>query len=110
MILVRRLFSRGALKVLAWLLATIAFTALINVLGIRLVGDTVTWERWLATHRVLLFIWRLCLYAAIAWGWWWMHQRVMAREPDRTARWRLLRGELAAVLLIVVFEVAEALR
>ena len=110
MILVRRLFSRGALRVLAWLLGMIFVTVLLNMVGIRIVGDTETWARWLATNRAPLFVWRLCLYAAMAWGWWWMHRRVVAREPDRTARWRLLRGELAAALLIVVFEATVALR
>lgn len=110
MTVIRRLFSPSALKVTSWLLATIVVTVGINLIGIRIVGDIGGWQRWLAAHQAVFFVWRLSLYAGLAWGWWWMHRRIVAREPDKAARWRLVRGELAAALLIVVFEVTVALR
>ena len=108
--MLRRTLSWRALKVVAWVLAALAVTVVVNLVGIRLVGDIAAWERWLGSHRGVFFAWRLCLYAGVAWAWWTMHRRVRAREPDRAARARLWRVELAAVLTVLTFETAVLLR
>ena len=68
---------------------------LANVAGINLVGSVAGWERWLAASAGYFFIWRLCVYAATAYGWFWMRRRVLAREDqsgtDGQARRRLIR-------------------
>lgn len=83
-------------------LALVLIAALVNVIGIRVVGDVNSWAHWLRAHRGDFLAWRLFLYGATAWGWWWMHERVRRREPGAHAR--LLRVEIAAVLVILALE------
>jgi uncharacterized BrkB/YihY/UPF0761 family membrane protein len=90
------------LRALFWVLAILLITAAVNVIGIRIIGDVTGWAQWLEHHRLDFLLWRLALYGATAWGWWWMHGRVRRREPE--AHGRLLRIEIAAVLVILVLE------
>lgn len=98
------LINRRVGMSLAWggLIVTAALAA--NIAGLRLVGDINGWDHWLHAHAALFLAWRLCLYAATARGWWWMRQRVLAREPSPDTRQRFLRIEIAAVMAIVLLE------
>lgn len=93
---------RRLLWALLWALALILIAALVNVIGIRVVGNVNGWAHWVRAHRGDFLAWRLCLYGATAWGWWWMRERVRRREPR--AHTRLLRVEIAAVLVILALE------
>lgn len=55
-------------------------------------------------------VWRLALYAATARGWLWMRRRLLAREPDPEARYRLIRTEVAGVAVIVALEISLLLQ
>lgn len=103
----RRLGHSRFLSVLLWGLLVALIAAAVNVIGIRIVGNVNGWAHWLQAHRAPFLIWRLCLYGATAWGWWWMRERVRHREPG--ANRRLRRVELAAVLAIIVLEGAGLL-
>lgn len=99
-----RLFNRRLWLTLLWM-ATIALVALgINLLGIHALGSANAWSHWLAVHRWHFLAWRLCLYGATAYGWWWMRGRIMRREllPETAARLR--RTEFAALLAILALE------
>ncbi len=50
------------------------------------------------------------LYAATAYGWWWMRRRLREREPSPEAYQRLLRVEIAAVVALVLLEGSQLLR
>lgn len=101
---IKKLFNRRIAGVLAWAF-TILFTAIvINALGIRLLGSVNGWHRWLASHAQCFMAWRLCLYAATAYGWWWMRGRVRQREPSPETHRRLLRTEIAAVMVVLALE------
>lgn len=95
--------GRGAV----WALGLVVAAILINVLAIRLLGDAQAWSTWLRDHTLGLLLWRLCLYAALIYGWRWMRARLLQREPDATTRLR--RAECAAVAALVLLEVSNAL-
>ena len=95
---------RSLIIVLAMLAALTVVTIILHVIGIRLVGGIVAWQRWLNVHAWLFGVWRLGLYVAIVRGWWWMRTRVRQREPSPEARRRLVRAEIAAVLVIALTE------
>ena len=95
---------RSLVIVLATLAALTVVTIILHVVGIRLVGGIVAWQRWLHVHTWMFGIWRLGLYVAIVRGWRWMRTRVQQREPSPEARRRLVRAEIAAVLAIALTE------
>lgn len=84
--------------------------AVINFVGIWLIGDVSSWIRWLQEHSGHFVVWRGFLYAATGFGWWWMRKRVLHREPHPQTRARLLRAEIAAVLAISALEVTTFLQ
>ncbi|CAJ3172660.1 hypothetical protein [Burkholderia pseudomallei] len=104
----RRLGRPVAIMGLVIITATIALTA-INAIGIRIVGDVVTWQRWLHVHAWFFMAWRLMLYAVIACGWQRMHQRVRRRDDSAEIRRRLRRAGIGAVLAISTIEVTTLL-
>lgn len=106
----RRWFSRPAGQLIIWAVLLIVAAFVINVIGIRLLGSVERWEHWMDDNAGLFLAWRLLLYAATAWGWIWMRKRLLAREPDATARQRLQRAEIAAVLAITALEVSTLLQ
>lgn len=90
------------LSALLSVLLVVLIAATVNIVGIRIAGSVTGWARWMQPHRVFFLLWRLCLYSATAWGWWWMRERVRRREPDAVGRLR--RIELAAAVTIVALE------
>ena len=104
------LFSRRVGGALLWTLLVLGVAAAVNVVGIRAVGSIEGWERWLRAHTYHFFVWRLLLYTATAYGWWWMRQRLSQREPQAEVHRRLLRVEMAAVVAIAVLEASQLLR
>jgi len=110
----RWLFSRRAAKVLLWTVALVVAAVGANILGIYLVGSVSGWERWLAAASGYFLVWRLCVYAATAYGWLWMRRRLLAREDqsgtDGQARRRLIRAEVAGIVAIVALEASLLMR
>ncbi|CAJ5352395.1 Uncharacterised protein [Burkholderia pseudomallei] len=90
---------------MAMLVALTVVAILMHVVGARVVGSVVAWQRWLHAHAWMFGLWRLVLYAAIARGWWWMRMRVRQRDASPEARRQLMRAEIAAVLAIALTEV-----
>ncbi|AYN19544.1 hypothetical protein [Alcaligenes aquatilis] len=107
----RWLFSRRTVKALLWAVAIVAIAIGANIVGIYFVGSVAGWEHWLAAAAGYFLLWRLCLYAATAYGWVWMRRRLLEREPDkeaqRQARHRLLRSEIAGIIAIVALEASQ---
>lgn len=104
------LLNRRVGIALLWLLVVAGISVVVNVTGIQVVGSIDGWERWLRAHAAHFFVWRLLLYAATAYGWWWMRGRLRQREPSGEAHQRLLRVEIAAVITIVLLEGSQLLR
>lgn len=95
---------RSLASTLAWVVALLSISLLANLVGIRLAGDVAGWVRWLSAHSTALLVWRVLLYAGTAWAWLWMRGRLRAREPDGVAAGRLVRVEIAAVLVLIALE------
>lgn len=103
-------FNRRVGIAMLWMLAVAGIAAAVNVAGIDVAGSIGRWELWLRAHAAHFFIWRLLLYAATAYGWLWMRERVRQREPSRETHQRLLRVEIATVITIVLLEAGQLLR
>ncbi|MCD9007485.1 hypothetical protein LDO31_14795 [Luteimonas sp. XNQY3] len=100
----RRLFTRATARRLMWIAVLLAAAIAANVVGIRIAGSLDGWRQWMEEHAGFFLVWRLLLYGATAYGWWWMRQRLRAREPDGVAHRRLVRVEVAAVVVLVALE------
>jgi hypothetical protein len=98
-------FSRRAGTVLLWAALAFGAAVLANLAGIRALGGIAGWEAWLRAHAGHFFIWRLVLYAATLYGWCWMRQRLLKREPE--AGPRLRRLEIVAALALVALETSR---
>lgn len=106
----KRLFSRQLGRMLAWIALILFVAVAVNVVGIRLVGDSSAWTRWLDEHAGYFLAWRLCLYGATAYGWIWMRRSLRERDTSGEAHQRLLRAEVGAVAAIVLLEISVLLR
>lgn len=95
---------------LAWILLFLGAAIVINLVGIRMVGDVYAWEQWMRKHSVWFLIWRLTLYTGTVTAWIWMRKRLLAREPARATGQRLLRLEIAAVIAFLVLETSLLLQ
>ncbi|ARP93429.1 hypothetical protein CDN99_08315 [Roseateles aquatilis] len=104
------LFNRRVGVALLWTLLVVAAAVAVNIAGIHVVGGVDGWENWLRAHAGHFFLWRLLLYAATAYGWWWMRGRLRQREPSAEAHQRLRRTEIAAVTALVLLEGSQLLR
>lgn len=100
----RWLFNRQVGRALLWCSLIVLVAVLINLVGIKVVGDIDQWQHWLNQHTGYFLFWRVCLYLATGYGWVWMRRRLLQREPSSEVRQRLLRSEIAAVLTIVLLE------
>jgi hypothetical protein len=94
-------------RTLLWGGGVILLAIVANLVGIRLLGNINAWEGWMTANATIFFIWRLLLYAGIAYGWRRMTKRLRMREPE--ARARLQRAEIAAVLTFIALEGARFL-
>lgn len=104
------LFNRRVGAGLLWTVLVLGAAVVANIAGIHWVGGIDGWERWMRTHAGYFFAWRLCLYAATAYGWWWMRRRLRLYEPSAEAHQRLRRTEIAAVISIVLLEASQLLQ
>ena len=104
------LFNRRVGVGLLCTLLVVAVAAVVNIAGIHVVGGLDDWQHWLQAHAGHFFVWRLCLYGATAYCWWWMLRRLLRREPSRESHQRLLRTEIAAVIAVVALEASQLLR
>lgn len=111
----RWLFNRRVGLTLFWLilLGVVAFT--LNVLGIRLAGGIQSWMAWIKDHALIFLLWRLALYGAVGYGWWWMRQRVIQREQETStdntkqisSKNRFIRIEISAICTLLVLEITN---
>ena len=72
--------SRRLGRMVSAVVLVVLIAAVINVVGIRFVGDIDGWTRWLDERAGYFFAWRVCLYAGAAYGWWNMRGRLRARD------------------------------
>ena len=91
-------------------LGLVLVTVSVNIVGIKLVGDVQSWNRWLGDHSRIFLAWRVLLYVLAALGWLWLRQRVRSREPTRETRARFIRMEIAAVSTLLILECTVFLR
>ena len=108
--LLNRRVASGLLRTLLWVLLVAGVAVGVNIAGIQVVGSVDGWQRWLKANRGSFFAWRLLLYAATAYGWWWMRCRLLEREPSAECHQRLRRVEIAAVVTIALLEASQLLR
>ncbi|SPZ02581.1 Uncharacterised protein [Pseudomonas luteola] len=101
------LSSRLWMPLLASILVVLVALAF-DLAGIKHLGSVQAWSAWRNEAYWYFFAWRLCLYAGLAYGWWWMRKRVLKREPTMQARARLRNGGLGGVVTLVVFELVKA--
>lgn len=106
----RLLFNARVGRALLWTTLVVLVAVAINAVGIHLIGDIGGWSRWWRAHEGYFLIWRIALYLATGYGWWWMRRRLRHREPSPDARLRLLRTEIAAVIALVLLEGSLLLR
>lgn len=104
------LFNRRVAWTVLGVLAIVMIAATVNVVGIRVVGNIDGWRRWMQSMSPYFLAWRVCLYGATAYGWGWMHKRIKRRERNPDTAARLRRTEVAAVLAVLVLEVAVLLQ
>jgi len=107
--ILRKVFNwRVALTLLA-LALVVTVAVLVNVVGIELAGDILSWDHWLKDNAPVFFVWRMLLYAATVYGWLWMRKRVLQREETVDARKRLKRVEICAAASIMLLEMTNFL-
>lgn len=106
----RWLFNKRVGFTLLWIGGLLVVASLVNVIGIRVAGDIQNWSLWLKENASLFLVWRLCLYGAVGYGWWWMRQRVITREvqeiPKAAAQSRFIRIEACTMCILLVLEVS----
>lgn len=105
----RREASR-VIRTALWALLVASIAAAANLAGIQAVGSVDGWQQWLQEHAVHFLAWRVVVYSATAYGWWWMRQRVLRRENTAEARRRVRRIEVAAVATILLLEIGQWLQ
>lgn len=103
------LFNRRVGHALLWTVLLLVAAIIVNLLGIRMLGSIDAWEQWMDDHADHFLAWRLLLYAGTVWGWMWMRRRLLAREPERDTRQRLMRTEIAAVFAVAALETSMLL-
>ena len=108
--LLNRRVASGLLRTLLWVLLVACVAVGVNIAGIHVVGSVEGWQRWLKANRGYFLAWRLLLYAATAYGWWWMRRCLLEREPSAEAHHRLRRVEIAAVITLALLEASQVLR
>ncbi|MCC4607862.1 hypothetical protein LL967_08250 [Xanthomonas campestris pv. zinniae] len=91
---------------LLWTALAMGIAVTANLVGIRMLGGIDAWSQWLRAHAGYFFAWRLVLYGATAWGWWWMHRRLRQREASTETFCRLRRAEIASVVVIALLEIS----
>lgn len=96
------LFNRHVGKALLWALVVFGTAFAVNLIGIRLTGSIGGWKDWLHAHAAQFFVWRLCLYCAIATFWWQTRRHLQQRpfDADAVNRHQLIgAGAVITVLL-----------
>lgn len=103
----RWLFNRYVGWSVVWIVGLLLVAGLVNILGIEVAGDIESWSIWLKDHAPIFLIWRICLYCAVGYGWFWMRNRVIARDGTDEAKQRFMRIEIGAVCALVALEVSN---
>lgn len=106
---IHRLFNKRISIALLWTLLILIVAAIVNVVGIRITGDIEVWTQWINDHAYFFLIWRLALYAFVVVGWFWMRERVIAREASKNfiqAKSRFLRLEVSAISVFLILEMS----
>ena len=81
--LLNRLFNKYTGWTLLCFIALGCVALAVNIVGIRMIGDIDRWTQWVKEKAAFFLLWRLCLYMAVAYGWWWMRERVIQRASQR---------------------------
>ncbi|TBU98248.1 hypothetical protein [Stutzerimonas kirkiae] len=100
---------RRLVVLMALLLADVFVLAfVVTFAGILLLGGIEHWQQWLDDHAGHFFVWRLCLYVAVAAAWPWVRRHRLARDPQSRQQLRVI--EVLGVLGIVLYEASNWLR
>lgn len=91
---------------LLWSSLVIGMAIVVNLVGIGLIGSMADWHGWLRAHAGHFLVWRLCLYTALAFGWW----RLLRQHALTADRTQLRRTEAATVIVIFLLEGGNLLR
>jgi len=96
------LFNRRVATALLWIFLVFGAAFTVNFIGIRLTGSVNGWTYWLHAHTAHFFVWRLCLYGAMAY-FGWQTRRHLRQRPASVADYQRLRligvGAVITVLL-----------
>jgi hypothetical protein len=96
------------LKPAIWCMATfcalVLLAFLINAVGIWSLGGIHRWVNWFQEHRAYFLLWRLLVYGVTMCAWLPMRRRVLRSEGDAAAPGRLIRAEVAAIVVVVLIE------
>jgi H+/Cl- antiporter ClcA len=103
-----------ARKAIVWLLASLGMIVLLSILAallgsvvMQVFGGIEQWQQWRIENYWTLLAWRLCLYTVLVLLW----LRLKAHLPELapgSARSRLIRVEVMAVLLVLLIELSKA--
>ena len=103
----RWLFNRRIGRTLLGFMGLGLVAFIVNLVGIRIAGDVQEWSAWLKDHAPIFLIWRLCLYGAVGYGWWWMRRRIIARENNPNTKSRFARIEVSTVFALITLELCN---
>lgn len=98
------LFNRRVGMALLWTLVVCSAAFIVNLIGIRLTGSIDGWKHWLQAHAAQFFVWRLCVYGAIATFWWQTRQHLRQRPFDANSIKRLRLIGVGAVITMLLHE------
>jgi hypothetical protein len=104
------MLNRRWIVALGCVASVIFATIVINLIGIHALGGVDGWTSWLGQHRIHFLAWRLSLYAATAYGWWWMRKRVLLRESNTSTHAHFHHVEAAAVVVAFALETTSWLQ
>ena len=104
-----RVLTHPLAKALAWVTLILGIALAVNLAGITVLGNLSRWSQWLDAHTTHFLIWRLCLYSVTIYGWLRMRRRLYRDAGNQTARQRLGRAEIGAVVAITLLEASVLL-
>jgi hypothetical protein len=95
----------GVLWELSWpFLLTLLLSIVLVLFVVQAFGDFEHYRAWQQTHEGALRAWRFSLYAGIAGFWWRLRSKLRASATEPSARRRLFRCDLLALVAVALCE------
>lgn len=95
---------RRLIQPILWAASFLLVAILISLIGIELAGGIAQWEQWLKGNAGYFRLWRMLLYAALAYAWYSMHRRLLAQDIDQQQRRQITRTAIALVVAALLLE------